>query len=79
MKLWLALGEILAQKLRQKDNEIFDHSNQPPATNQTQHNRNMAKMILSKPFVHHCLNLSWDDEMAEKAFEWCSGWSWVGF
>jgi hypothetical protein len=44
----LALGGILAQKLGQKDNEMFDQS-QLQTANQTQHNRNMAKMILSKP------------------------------
>jgi hypothetical protein len=37
----------------------------------------LAQTILSKPFVHHCLDVSRGDEIAEKAFEWCCGCLWV--
>jgi hypothetical protein len=44
----------------------------------TSHKPNPARPTW-QTFVHHCLDVSRDDEMAEQAFEWCCVWRLVGF
>jgi hypothetical protein len=50
----------------------------PTAANPTQHDPHGPDDPL-KTFVHHCLHVSRDDEMAEQAFGWGCGWPLEGF